>query len=95
MSKTENILVFGGTGYIGSYILSEIIASKSAFKRIAIFTSSNTVANKSSDIESLKAQGVEIIVGDGQKEDDVLRAYQGLIPNLLRPPDLKSNYCQI
>lgn len=78
MSKTENILVFGGTGYIGTYILSDIIASKSAFKRIALFTSSNTVANKSSHIESLKAQGVDIIVGDVQKEEDVLQAYQGI-----------------
>jgi uncharacterized protein YbjT (DUF2867 family) len=72
-----NILIIGATGAIGKPITTQIIAAKSNFGRLAILTSPNTIANKPSEIDALKAQGVEIFVGDLGSEEDVKKAYQG------------------
>lgn len=74
----ENILMIGATGWIGKYIIDELIKAKK-FKRLAVFTSENTVKNKASQIETLKSQGVEIITGDVSKSDDISKAFQGTI----------------
>jgi hypothetical protein len=76
-APSKNILVFGGTGTIGQFIISAIAEAKASFDRIAIFTSPNTVETKKDFIDKLKASGVEIIVGDVRNEKDVLKAYEG------------------
>jgi len=77
-AATRNILVFGATGLIGEHISSAIVANKQHFDRIALFTSTNTLWTKSDHIDSLKAQGVEIIVGDLKLAGDVNEAYNGI-----------------
>lgn len=72
-----NILVIGATGAIGKYITTRIVAAKSSFGRVAIFTSPNTISQKADEIKDLKAQGVEVFVGDIDVEGDVKKAYQG------------------
>jgi uncharacterized protein YbjT (DUF2867 family) len=72
-----NVLVIGATGLIGTPITKAIISAKSSFGRIAILTSSATVAKKASEINSLKSQGVEILTGDLSNEQDVKKAYSG------------------
>lgn len=78
MSKQqENILLFGATGYIGTYILAKILKSRADFGRIVVFTSPATFQAKLDHIESLKKQGVEIITGDVTKESQIVKAYEG------------------
>ncbi|KAH8650934.1 putative isoflavone reductase like protein [Tricladium varicosporioides] len=74
----ENLLMFGATGYIGAFIINKIVENKASFGRIAIFTSSGTVESKADDIQNLKNRGVEVIVGDVTKSDEILKAYQGI-----------------
>ncbi|TVY30692.1 Isoflavone reductase-like protein [Lachnellula hyalina] len=74
----ENLLVFGATGYIGAYILKEILKNKDSFGRIAIITSPSTVENKSEQLQNLKSEGVEVIVGDVTNPADVLNAFKGI-----------------
>lgn len=77
MTTPANLLIFGATGVIGKFIAEQIIAAKSNFRRIAIFTSPGTVEKKSDEIEKLKAEGVEVIAGDVTNEKDVRSAYEG------------------
>lgn len=73
-----NILIIGATGNIGKPITTHIVAAKSSFGRIAILTSQNTATQKAGEIEALKAEGVEIFVGDLGSEEDVKKAFQGI-----------------
>lgn len=73
----KKLLIFGATGLIGKYITQALVQNKSKFDRIAVFTSSATVQNKVQEIESLKKEGVEIIVGDVTNSKDVVDAYRG------------------
>ncbi|KAI1335048.1 isoflavone reductase family protein [Xylariaceae sp. FL0016] len=73
----KKILVLGATGVIGKVITSALIDAKFEFERIAIFTSDATTASKGDLIESFKSAGVGILVGDINKDDDVLKAYEG------------------
>jgi uncharacterized protein YbjT (DUF2867 family) len=73
----ENLLILGATGYIGVYIVDSIIKAKDSFGRIAIFTSPSTAENKPEKLEELKAQGVEVIIGDFKKASDLEAAFQG------------------
>jgi uncharacterized protein YbjT (DUF2867 family) len=73
----ENLLILGATGYIGVYIVDSIIKAKDSFGRIAIFTSPSTAENKPEKLDELKAQGVEVIIGDFKKASDLEAAFQG------------------
>ncbi|TVY47790.1 Isoflavone reductase-like protein [Lachnellula occidentalis] len=72
----ENLLIFGATGYIGAYILREILKNKDSFGRIAIITSPGTAENKSEQLQNLKSEGVEVFVGDVTNPTDVLNAFK-------------------
>ncbi|KIW11784.1 hypothetical protein PV08_09056 [Exophiala spinifera] len=74
----KRLLIFGATGLIGTYIVNAIVQNKAHFDRIAIFTSPSTVESKADQIESLKKEGVEVVVGDITNADDVVKAYQGI-----------------
>jgi nucleoside-diphosphate-sugar epimerase len=74
----QNILLFGATGQIGSHILSALLSARTEFQRIAIFTSLSTATSKAEHLNALKANGVEVIVGDLTAEADVKRAYEGI-----------------
>ena len=86
LSMPLNILIIGVTGVIGAPITKAILNAKSSFGRIAVLTSSATVTNKASQIDSLKSQGAEILTGDLSNEQDVKRAYNGA-PH---PPSLRT-----
>jgi uncharacterized protein YbjT (DUF2867 family) len=79
MAATKRILVIGATGVIGKYILDQLVLAKdnAGFDNIAILTSKGTVDNKADEISKLKSKGVEVIVGDVTKEEDVKKAYDG------------------
>jgi uncharacterized protein YbjT (DUF2867 family) len=83
-TSKEDLLMFGATGYIGTYIIEAILKAKDSFGRIAIFTSSDTAGNKARQLEKLKELGVEIITGDVTKKEDVLMAYEGVYPTPFR-----------
>ncbi|KAJ5894587.1 hypothetical protein N7495_006278 [Penicillium taxi] len=75
----KNILLFGATGQIGTFILDAILTARSQFDRIAIFTSAATAEKdqkKHSYIEKLKQQNVEVIVGSLEDESAVKAAYE-------------------
>jgi hypothetical protein len=75
--KPSNVLIFGATGVIGQFIVASIISAKADFGRIAIFTSQSTYQNKPTEIQALERSGLEIIVGDVNKDEDILDAYKG------------------
>lgn len=74
----QNLLIIGATGVIGKPITKEIIKAKSSFGRIAMLTSENTIQKKPSDITDFKQSGIEVLIGDITKEEDVKKAYHGL-----------------
>jgi hypothetical protein len=74
----KDILVFGATGLIGTHILNELLAAKSSFGRLAIFTSPDTVQRKPETISVLKDRGVDVVVGDFTNAADVENAYKGV-----------------
>jgi len=76
--QKESLLIFGATGYIGTYITAAIISSKSSFDRIAIFTSPSTAESKAQLLDDLRAKGVEIIIGDINSSEDVSNAFKGI-----------------
>lgn len=92
MTTPSNILVFGATGVIGKFITEQLIAAKSNFSRIAIFTSPGTIENKKDEIEKLKKQGVEVIVGDVTNESDVRAAYEGKCCRVIRSEGAEQSY---
>lgn len=73
----ENLLIIGGTGYIGSYILGQIVEAKDSFGHVAIFTSPSTAEKKPELLDGLRGQGVGVIIGNIDKRDDLLKAFQG------------------
>ena len=89
MSKEcKNILIFGATGLIGSYIAQEIIRNKSKFEKIVVFTSAGTFESKTAEMDGFKKAGVEVIVGDVTNANDVTKAYKGIIERRVVPHDL-------
>lgn len=78
---SKKILVFGGTGLIGKFLVDALVEAKGSFERIGIFTSAATVDSKKELIDSYKSQGVEVITGDVGSESDVLEAYKGAFPS--------------
>ncbi|KAK7905360.1 hypothetical protein LTR67_000081 [Exophiala xenobiotica] len=74
----KKLLIFGATGLIGKYITQAIVENKDKFDRIAIFTSQGTVQSKADQIDALKKQGVDVIVGDVTNSEDVVKAYQDI-----------------
>ena len=74
--ECKKLLVFGATGLVGSRITSAIIQNKAKFDRIAIFTSPGTIEAKANEIEGLKKEGVDVIVGDIMNAVDVTNAYK-------------------
>ena len=77
---SQNILIFGATGQIGSFILTAVLSARSQFGRVAIFTSPHTAETKAADLEILKKQNVEVIVGDISDENAIKAAYNGENP---------------
>jgi nucleoside-diphosphate-sugar epimerase len=76
MSQTQNILIFGATGWIGKHITNAIV-NEPSFKQIAIFTSDETLKSKAKEIEALESRGVRVITGDLTSADDLNAAYKG------------------
>jgi uncharacterized protein YbjT (DUF2867 family) len=74
----KNILVFGATGTIGSYIVDALVENKSSFGKIAVFTSPRSVTEKPQVFDKLKDRGVEIITGDLADEKGIANVYNGL-----------------
>ena len=83
MSLAKNILLFGATGTIGSFVLDAILTERPQFDRVAIFTSPHTAEAKASQLNKLKEQGVEVIVGNVENENAVKAAYEGRKPSIL------------
>ncbi|KAJ6074904.1 uncharacterized protein N7446_002681 [Penicillium canescens] len=78
MSLAKNILLFGATGTIGSFILDAILPVRAQFNRVAIFTSPHTAETKAAHLEKLKEQNVEVIIGSVEDEEAIKAAYEGI-----------------
>ncbi|CBF84548.1 uncharacterized protein ANIA_08968 [Aspergillus nidulans FGSC A4] len=76
MTKS-NLLIFGATGAIGSYITAAITDARDEFGRIGIFTSQSTLTKKTKEINALREKAVDILVGDVTSKDEVLKAFDG------------------
>ncbi|KAK3984652.1 hypothetical protein QBC44DRAFT_336677 [Cladorrhinum sp. PSN332] len=71
----SRILIFGGTGTIGSYITASILRAKPSFPHVYLFTSPGTFEKKSTLISKWKSEGLSVIVGDLTNSTDVNNAY--------------------
>lgn len=78
--KPSNILIFGGTGTIGKYITSALLAASPSFPSITLFTSASTAssASKGSLLSKWQAAGLRIKLGDITSSADVAAAYAGI-----------------
>ncbi|OJK00097.1 hypothetical protein ASPACDRAFT_118019 [Aspergillus aculeatus ATCC 16872] len=76
-SDKSNILIFGATGAIGSYITQALLDDRAHFGRFAIFTSPQSLQTKTEVLDKLRRQGVDILVGDLGNADEVRKAYAG------------------
>lgn len=72
------ILIFGGTGTIGTYITASILRAKPAFQQVVLFTSANTASTKTALLSKWRDEGLSVLTGDATKADDVVSAYQGV-----------------
>jgi hypothetical protein len=75
MAESKSILIFGGTGLIGKYILDAVLAANPPFEKVGIYTTAGTAESKSQLINDLKAKGVQIHIGDIRDIEDVAKAY--------------------
>lgn len=73
----QNLLLFGATGQIGSFILESILTSRNSFNRVAILTSTRTAETKSAYLNKLQQHKIEIIIGDIEDENAIKAAYKG------------------
>lgn len=75
--NASNILIFGATGFIGTYITEKILAAQPSFRSVTIFTSPATVESKAELLEGWKQRGnVSVITGSADSELDVKAAYK-------------------
>lgn len=74
---SKKILVFGATGVIGKVLTSSLLNAGDVFDKVGIFTSAKTVEQKAGLIDGFKARGAQVIVGDANRDEDVLEAYKG------------------
>ncbi|KAI0002654.1 isoflavone reductase family protein [Xylariaceae sp. FL0662B] len=77
IAPARKVLVLGATGVIGKFITKALINAKSNFETVGIFTSEATVRDKSQLIDSFRTAGVDVLVGDINDDDQVLKAYEG------------------
>ena len=70
------VLVFGATGVAGSFITASLVENQASFSKLGIFTSETTAKTKAEELDNLRKQNVEVIIGDLTKEADVVSAYQ-------------------
>ncbi|KAI3393694.1 hypothetical protein diail_3789 [Diaporthe ilicicola] len=76
-ARASNILIFGATGFIGTFITDKVIAAQPAFGHVTIFTSTNTVNTKGELLDKWKKAGnVTVVTGDIESEADVSSAYK-------------------
>ncbi|EPE02658.1 isoflavone reductase family protein [Ophiostoma piceae UAMH 11346] len=76
------LLLFGGTGAIGSYITEAILKRSASFSHVALFTSPATVAAKQALLAKWKTQGLsEVVVGDITSAADITKAYASVKPD--------------
>ncbi|KAF1956602.1 NAD(P)-binding protein [Byssothecium circinans] len=73
----RKVLLFGSTGVIRKFILQALIDEKASFEKIGIFTSQGTAEKKKDVLDRVKAEGVEVVVGDVNSEADIAKAYEG------------------
>ena len=74
---TQNILIFGATGLIGTHITSAILAGAPTHSwNVSIFTSPSTAESKPQLISSLKSRGTHILTGDLTSAADIQSAYE-------------------
>lgn len=74
---SKKILVLGATGVVGKALMNSLLNAKDNFERIGIFTSAESAASKAELLDSYKARGADILIGDLYSENDVLEAFKG------------------
>lgn len=69
MNKSSNVLVTGGTGFIGSHLVKRLVAEGKTVR---------VLCRESSVLNSLPTSGVELSFGDVSELDSVHRAMKGI-----------------
>lgn len=71
----SKILVFGGTGQIGTHITEALLSATPPIAHIALFTSPETARTKAPLLSGWKARGLSVITGDVTDRAQVEAAY--------------------
>jgi nucleoside-diphosphate-sugar epimerase len=75
----QNILIFGATGAIGSYLTQALLDNKSSFGKIDVVTYPESYKNKKELFQKLKDQGAEVSVIDFEDENAIADLYKGTV----------------
>jgi len=79
MGSLKNILLIGSTGTIGSAIRKALVARKSAFDKVGVLTGAASLADpkKADAFQSVKSEGVEIVVAELDDKAGLVKALKG------------------
>jgi nucleoside-diphosphate-sugar epimerase len=79
MGSLNNILLIGSTGTIGSALRKSLVARKSAFEKVGVLTGSASLADpkKAEAFQSVKSEGVEIVVAELDDKSGLVKALKG------------------
>ena len=79
MRSLKNILLIGSTGTIGSAVRKALVARKSAFDKVGVLTGAASLADpkKAEAFQSVKNEGVEIVVAELDDKAGLVKALKG------------------
>ena len=79
MRSLKNILLIGSTGTIGSAVRKALVARKSAFDKVGVLTGAASLADpkKAEAFQSVKSEGVEIVVAELDDKSGLVKALKG------------------
>jgi len=73
--SVKNILVVGGTGWLGNQIAESLVQSKKF--NVKILMRKESLESKKTQVESFRSKGAEIVEGDITSVEELTRAAQG------------------
>ncbi|ETS87106.1 hypothetical protein PFICI_00934 [Pestalotiopsis fici W106-1] len=75
--QSKRVLILGVTGVIGQVLTCAILNAQDVFDRVGVLTSAATAASKSELLNSFRARGADVIIGDINDEAFMFNTFQG------------------
>lgn len=75
--RSKRILILGATGVIGEVLARAALNDRDQLERVGVFTSAATAASKPELLDSFRARGANIVIGDINDETAVRNSFEG------------------